>query len=983
MRGCEACSLPLRLQQAMAEETDCEKARFFYSTETLLRLRQRCHGVPRKLRRQLFYYKLLTTHVCPFNHVPRTQNLPIEVRITNRREYSVIPLSESSTNSLPRVLVSIQKEQKSRKPSSERFCRRNPTVLFANVRSVFHKLDEVALRLQQHSPDAAFFCESWLDDSIPDSAVTITNYQVFRKDRNRHGGGILCYLREGLVPRVITENDVSSLASCKSEILPLLLPKTLLLCIYHPFWNSPVDHEEAISCIVDVIDFSYASYIDSSDARIIIVGDFNDLRHFYDEIAQLTSTKALVNFSTRGDHTLDQLFTNVGTNVVPKKLPPLSRSDHAAFVWAHNDNCYPQSFKQLVRNVSKSKKALFSTMLHEIDWVKLVNSAISIDESASFFLESIKCIFDLCFPVRTVRLRHSDPAWMKPSLKILIDNRDRAFFQRKWSKYYRLRDEVICHTRELKTIFVESTLSSRNSKRIWDAIRTVGKCSQAKSKIDFSANEFSKFFACSFSSPVDKDRRDRSISYEFENVSDFCDLEVDVTDVWAMMKNIKKKSPGPDGIPYWVFRDFCELLAPAITIIYNGSLRSGKVPLCFKEAYVTPVPKCAKPVEISNYRPISLLPILSKCLERIVSQRWILPFIRDRINVSQFAYLPGRGTTVALTLLYNRILQFLDSKSGAVRILCIDFAKAFDKLPHISIVDACQDFCLPSPAVRWITDFLSNRRQCVRLNGDVSQWHCVSSGVPQGSIVGPLLFSMVVDSLSVVQNNSSIIKYADDVNILHFVRESCDDLMQSEWDNVMLWSNNVGLPVNFSKCVCMNVITKKSLSLKSIAKSDGTFIENVDHVKILGVLLSNDLKWNLHVNRVVSVASRRLYILCSLKKSGTPPHVIKTAYLSFVRSILLYCSPVFVNAPHYLQRKLQRVESRASRIIGERVDPDITNVLIRQCEALFSSVLRDEDHPLRFLFRAKSGRVTRSVCPLRPPHAKSARFMQSFIKFCK
>ena len=189
-----------------------------------------------------------------------------------------------------------------------------------------------------------------------------------------------------------------------------------------------------------------ASCVDFSDARIIIVGDFNDLRHFYDEIAQLTSTKALVNFSTRGEHTLDQLFSNVGTNVVPKKLSPFGRSDHAAFVWSHNDICHRKSFKQHVRNVSKSKKALFSTMLHEIDWVKLVESATSIDESASIFKKVFNPFLICVSPLRTVRLRHSDPTWMKPSLKILIDDRDRAFFRRKWSKYYRLRNEVIRHT---------------------------------------------------------------------------------------------------------------------------------------------------------------------------------------------------------------------------------------------------------------------------------------------------------------------------------------------------------------------------------------------------------------------------------------------------------------------------------------------------------------------------------------------------------
>ena len=418
-------------------------------------------------------------------------------------------------------------------------------------------------------------------------------------------------------------------------------------------------------------------------------------------------------------------------------------------------------------------------------------------------------------------------------------------------------------------------------------------------------------------------------------------------------------------------------------MIFNNSLRLGRVPQCFKEAFVTPVPKCTKPTELSHFRPISLLPILSKCLEKIVARHWILPFICDRVNSTQFAYLPGRGTTVAMTLLYNRILQFLDSKSGAVRIMTIDFSKAFDKLPHFSILNACNDFCLPTPATRWITDFLKKRFQCVRTNGVTSDWHRVPSGVPQGSIVGPLLFSMVVDSLSVVHSNSSIVKYADDFSILHFVRDSSDDRMQSEWDNILSWSQKIGLPVNFSKCFCMNVITKKNLCLSPILKNDGTRIENVDCLKVLGMYLSNDLKWNSHINKVISVASSRMYILYSLKKSGSPLNVLKNAYFSFVRSILMYCSPVFVNLSLYLKQKLLRVESRASRIIGEKINPDLCTAVDRQCTTLFKKILCDDAHPLRELFEERSGRSLRNTCPLRPPRAKTSRFMQSFIKFCK
>lgn len=134
----------------------------------------------------------------------------------------------------------------------------------------------------------------------------------------------------------------------------------------------------------------------------------------------------------------------------------------------------------------------------------------------------------------------------------------------------------------------------------------------------------------------------------------------------------------------------------------------------------------------------------------------------------------------------------------------------------MSIISALHDFKLPKEATCWITDFLANRRQGTRIGHDLSTWAPITSGVPQGSVIGPLLFCMVIDNLSLVNRNSRMIKYAEDNSILSFMRKLADDTTQEEWHNVFNWSESVGLPINMSKSRIVNFVTKKGLHISPV-----------------------------------------------------------------------------------------------------------------------------------------------------------------------
>lgn len=377
--------------------------------------------------------------------------------------------------------------------------------------------------------------------------------------------------------------------------------------------------------------------------------------------------------------------------------------------------------------------------------------------------------------------------------------------------------------------------------------------------------------------------------------------------------------------------------------------------------------------------------MLSKVFEKLICQKWLVPSIRDKIKDNQFAYIPGcgKGTVMATTSIYLNCLKFLDQKSGCIRMATIDLQKAFDRLTHFSIVQACIRFELSKNLTNLIVSFLTNRRQRVLLNQTFSSWTCVTSGVPQGSVIGPILFCMLMDDLDPVCPNSIYIKYADDLTILHSFRDENEDNLQNEIDHVFNWCKNKSLDVNMMKSNVMNVITKKSFSCNSVHAPNSGFLSDVSFMKILGCYFSSDLKWEKHIEMSVRKASRRVHLVLSLKRAGCSPSLLFTVYCTCIRPLLLYCYPTFCNIPKVLQRKLLSVEKRIFRVIGPCDDehPSLFAAADLMCARIFQNVARDPHHPLRCFFDER--RITpRNACPLKRPLTKTNRFLNSFIRYC-
>jgi hypothetical protein len=942
---------------------DCmDASRFIYSKETLLQLRahKTCCCVNRRTKRRLQFFRLYVRHI---SVVVQQRNPP-----QPRKTY----LESTSRN---RVLKKIRFVNKER---SSKISFPLPSLFLTNARSVFAKMDELRLRVRKHKPSIVVITESWLDSSTPDTAIGIDGYIPFRKDRNANGGGILCYVPNDVC--AVTFNDEmvvpDSGTIAASEFLCVVIKdfSLVLIAIYHPFWDRRDAHEDALSVLTGMIDSALLKFGES--LRILVCGDFNGLRDYYTTFSHQTQLKDIVDFPTRCMNVLDQIFVNFAKDQKAKSLPALGRSDHCSVLWEPKPARRPIVIKHKVRKFSRANVAKFNELVISTDWVALVNSVDDIHVSTSLFLDSLFFLYDRCFPERTVRMRQNSPGWFKPSLQILLDDRDRAHTKKQWSKVMRLRAEILVHIKRLKQLYVKSASTSPRPNELWNAIRCVGGLQKKKCNENFSIEDFNMLFSNNF-------QREEVCSTGFSgyNCADI-DVTVSLEDVRQTLLRLRNKGPGPDGIPAWVFKTFANFLCKPICDIFNRSLRTGSFPMCLKSANITPVPKVSSPKDVSDFRPISILPMLSKIFEKLILRKVFLPRIKSLVDVSQFAYIPraGSGTVTALVLAYHKILQFLDSP-GIVRVLSTDFSKAFDKLPHQLIVKSFEAFSIPAVVIRWISSFLCDRRQRVKCNGCVSRWSHVPSGVPQGSVIGPILFCMATNDLQPFCNNTTVIRYADDVTYLHFLRSPADDALQSEWENLVNWSRKTKLPLNHSKCKVMDIITKKHCTLPPIYTSSGELLEQVTSLPFLGVTFSSDLGWNAHFDNVINRASKRIFLMRNLRKSGCSKKVMIRAYVAFIRPILLYAYPCVCNAPLYLKKKLRFFERRVVRIVGSTAVPDILDAADSMCLRLMESIVSAPDHPLGCIAQRNGGRRTRHSSDWRRQFARTKRFSDSFIQY--
>ena len=356
-----------------------------------------------------------------------------------------------------------------------------------------------------------------------------------------------------------------------------------------------------------------------------------------------------------------------------------------------------------------------------------------------------------------------------------------------------------------------------------------------------------------------------------------------------------RKAEGPDGINNWLLRDYADFLTSPVCDILNASFAEQRLPRSWKDADVTPLIKVKPVTTIAKHiRPISLTPALSKLAEDFVVSKYIGSAVLETINSNQFGAIPNSSTLHALISMMHTWAQATDGTSSAVRLVCLDYRKAFDLIDHGILAAKILGLRIPRGIARWVCDFLMDRRQRVKLSSDCfSEWGTVPSGVPQGTNLGAWLFILMINDLHPL--GSDVWKYVDDTTLAEVVPRGGESGMQVAVA-VEQWPTINKLQLNADKCKELVIDFKKVKHHFDAVIMNSQELERVDSVKLLGVTITNTLQWNCPVLNVIQKANKRIYFIILLKRANVPAHDITCFYLTCIRPVLEYCAPLYHHA---------------------------------------------------------------------------------------
>ena len=419
--------------------------------------------------------------------------------------------------------------------------------------------------------------------------------------------------------------------------------------------------------------------------------------------------------------------------------------------------------------------------------------------------------------------------------------------------------------------------------------------------------------------------------------------------VFRMLDTLRPTSPGPDGLPTWFLKISAPSFCTPLTFLYNVSILMSFVPSQWKNSSITPVPETSRPIEFSDYRPISVTSILARILERFIVKLFFYPILNhpnySHLFSDQFAFRPTGSTTAALIKLVHLISTLL-KVYPYVHLIALDFSKAFDTVRHYTLLTKIAEMPLVDSIYNWLKNYLRGREHCTKFRGETSLNAKINASIVQGSGVGPVSYVLNASDLQTLLPDNHLNKYADDTYLAVPSKNSTS--IDMEMKNIGDWATQNNLKLNHSKSIEMIIHRPRSRTqgLESVAGTAG--IKRVGQMSILGVILKDDLSFEEHVNKIVAQSAQQMYALRVLKSHGLQGHDLWDVTRSILLARMMYASQAWFGL--LKESEAMRLQAILKRAIKQGLLPKETKTFAEMCDiadkTLFKNIQANRHHVL-------------------------------------
>ncbi|CAK1598320.1 unnamed protein product [Parnassius mnemosyne] len=568
----------------------------------------------------------------------------------------------------------------------------------------------------------------------------------------------------------------------------------------------------------------------------------------------------------------------------------------------------------------------------KINWNSVV-SASTVDEKIEALNEAILRLYDVHAPIKKVKLKRPPAPWMTIGVRIAMRRRDRAFgkFRKdrcdeNWTLYKVARNRCNQMIRNAKRRFILSNISSSSPANIWKFLGTlgIGKRQRCEFQKTIGLDDINFHFVSN--SPLEHQTKRLTIEHLMGLPRPDIDLfqfsPVAMDEIKKTILSIKSNAVGCDNISRRMIIFILDHILPVISHIINFSLDSGDFPSLWRKAYVIPLQKITNPTLPNHFRPISILPFLSKVLEACVHKQ-LSQFIscHNLLSPLQSGFRPGHSTVSALLKVTGDIRAGIEDTKVTVLVL-VDFSNAFNTISHDLLISILSLSMVSPESLDWFSSYLRGRQQSVRIDELSSSWLDLHAGVPQGGILSPLLFSIFINLIT-QDLQSAYHLYADDLQL--YTQASIDnistavDIINRDLEYIKNWSDRFGLIVNPSKCQAIIIGSRRMIRrLKTVALPpiffNSTEIQLCSTVKDLGLLIDSSLSWKEQATTVSQKVTGTLRSIYRLK--NFLPSAIKAMLVqSLIFPLIDYGDVCYFDLNADLLNKYDRLLNNCIRFI--------------------------------------------------------------------